>query len=49
VGEYQAGLLASIKANKPELIQALVLKKDLTEEIKEGLHEQLTAYGSRAV
>jgi F-type H+-transporting ATPase subunit alpha len=49
VGEYQAGVLASIKANKPELIQALVLKKDLTEEIKEGLHEQLTAYGSRAV
>jgi F-type H+-transporting ATPase subunit alpha len=49
VGAYQAGVLASIKAARPDLVQMLVLKKDLTEEIKEGLHEQLTAYGSRAV
>jgi len=49
VGAYQAGLLAKIKAEKPELIQELIQKKDLTEQIKEGLHEQLTAYGSGAV
>jgi F-type H+-transporting ATPase subunit alpha len=49
VGAYQAGVLASVKVARPDLIQALVLKKDLTDEIKEGLHEQLTAYGSRAV
>jgi len=49
VGVYQAGLLAKIKADKPELIQELVQKKDLTEQIKEGLNEQLTAYGDGAV
>ena len=46
---YQAGLMARIRRDKPELLKALVAKKDLTEEIKEGLHEQLTAYGSGAV
>jgi len=49
VGAYQAGLLAKIRAEKPELIQELVQKKDLTEQIKEGLNEQLTAYGNGAI
>ena len=49
VGVYQSGLLAKIKAEKPELIKELVQKKDLTEQIKEGLNEQLTAYGDGAV
>ncbi len=49
VGAYQAGLLAKMRSEKPELIQELVQKKDLTEQIKEGLHEQLTAYGSIAI
>lgn len=49
VAAYQAGLLAKIRAERPELIQELVQKKDLTEQIKEGLHEQLTAYGSGAI
>lgn len=49
VAAYQAGLLAKIRAERPELIQELVQKKDLTEKIKEGLHEQLTAYGSGAI
>ncbi|MEI6564570.1 MAG: F0F1 ATP synthase subunit alpha [bacterium] len=49
VNAYQVGILAKIRADKPELIQALIQKKDLTEEIKEGLHEQLTSYGNIAV
>jgi hypothetical protein len=49
VNAYQAGLLAKLKAERPELIEELILKKDLTEQIKEGLHEQLTAYGSGAI
>jgi len=49
VGAYQAGVMAQIRQNKPELIEALIEKKDLTEEIKEGLDEQLTAYGRSAV
>jgi len=49
VSDYQAGVMAKIRKDKPELIEAIMLKKDLTEEIKEGLNEQLTAYGSVAV
>lgn len=49
VAAYQAGLLAKIRADKPNLLLELIQKKDLTEEIKEGLDEQLTAYGSIAL
>jgi len=49
VAAYQTGLLTKIKTERPDLIQQLVQKKDLTEQIKEGLHEQLTAYGDGAV
>ncbi len=49
VASYQAGFLARLRAEKPELIQELLQKKDLTEKIKEGLNEQLTAYGSGAI
>ncbi|MEI8138524.1 MAG: F0F1 ATP synthase subunit alpha [bacterium] len=49
VGAYQAGVLAKIKAERPDLIQDLIHKKDLTEQIKEGIHEQLTAYGDGAI
>ena len=49
VNAYKTGLLAKIRAERPALIALLVEKKDLTDEIKEGLHEQLTSYGSGAV
>ena len=49
VSAYQAGVMAKIKRDNPDLIAALIEKKDLTEEIKEGLHEQLTAYGAIAL
>ena len=49
VPAYQTGLMAHIRQNKPALIEALIAKKDLTEDIKEGLHEQLTAYGRGAI
>lgn len=49
VASYQAGFLAKLRADKPDLIQELLQKKDLTEKIKEGLNEQLTAYGSGAI
>ena len=47
--DYQGGVMAKIRKDRPGLIEALILKKDLTEEIKEGLNEQLAAYGGVAV
>jgi F-type H+-transporting ATPase subunit alpha len=49
VGAYQAGLFEFVERNRPELVAGLIAKKDLTDEIKESLHEQLTAYGRGAV
>ena len=49
VSEYQVGLMAKIHRDDPALVQSLMEKKDLTEDIKKGLHEQLTAYGSGTV
>jgi F-type H+-transporting ATPase subunit alpha len=45
VNAYQSGLREKIKRDKPDLVRELIEKKDLTDGIKEGLHEQLTAYG----
>ena len=49
VNDYQGGLRQQINRDKPELLRELVEKKDLTDGIKGGLHEQLTAYGRGAV
>lgn len=49
VGAYQTGVMDQIRRNRPELIETLIEKQDLTEEIKEGLNEQLAAYGRSAV
>jgi len=49
VAAYQTGLIAQIMKDKPELLEELKEKRDLTENLKEGLREQLTAYGSIAV
>ena len=49
VADYQVGLMAAIRKKNPGLIEKLVEKKDLTEDIKEGLNEQLTAYGTGTV
>ncbi len=49
VGAYMRGLVAKVRKDRPDLVAALVAKKDLTDEIKEGLHEQLTAYGRGAI
>jgi F-type H+-transporting ATPase subunit alpha len=49
VNAYQGGLREKIIRDKPELVQELIDKKDLTDSIKEGLHEQLTAYGRGAI
>lgn len=46
---YMKGLVEKLRREKPDLIAALVEKKDLTDDIKEGLHEQLTAYGRGAI
>ncbi|MEI6148166.1 MAG: F0F1 ATP synthase subunit alpha [bacterium] len=45
VDAYQRGLRAKISRDKPELVRELIDRKDLTDGIKEGLNEQLTAYG----
>lgn len=49
VEAYSRGLLARIRAEKPDLLRALIERKDLTEDIKEGLNQQLTAYGHGAI
>jgi F-type H+-transporting ATPase subunit alpha len=49
VGAYCRGLLMKIRAERPDLLKSLVERKDLTEDIKEGLNQQLTAYGHGAV
>ncbi len=49
VGAYCRGLMAKIRAERPDLLKSLVERKDLTEDIKEGLNQQLTAYGHGAV
>jgi F-type H+-transporting ATPase subunit alpha len=49
VADYQVGVMAAIRKKNPGLIETLVEKKDLTEDIKEGLNEQLTAYGTGTV
>jgi hypothetical protein len=46
---YMRGVIESLRRDKPEVIAALAEKKDLTDGIKEGLHEQLTAYGRGAI
>jgi F-type H+-transporting ATPase subunit alpha len=45
VNAFQSGLREKVKRDNPELIRELIEKKDLTDAIKGGLHEQLTAYG----
>jgi F-type H+-transporting ATPase subunit alpha len=45
VNAYQRGLRVKISRDKPELVRELIDRKDLTDGIKEGLNEQLTAYG----
>ena len=49
VNAYQRGLMERIRRARPALIGELIEKKDLTEEIKGGLNEQLTAYGRGAL
>jgi F-type H+/Na+-transporting ATPase subunit alpha len=49
VATWQKGLIAQIRTRHPDLIRDLRLRKDLTDEIKEGLNEQLTAYGRGAL
>ena len=49
VDAYQHGLVEAVKRERPDLVRSLIEKKDLTEEIKEGLNEQLTAYGRGAI
>jgi F-type H+-transporting ATPase subunit alpha len=49
VDVYQRGLWNHVTRERPALIQDLIAKKDLTDEIKGGLHEQLTAYGRGAI
>lgn len=49
VNGYTRGLIEKLRREHPELIRELVEKKDFTEEIKGGLHEQLTAYGRGAI
>lgn len=49
VDAYQKGLRAKVRQDSPGLIKDLIEKKDLTEDIKGGLHEQLTAYGRGAI
>lgn len=46
---YCRGLIAKIRAERPDLVKNLIERKDLTEDIKEGLNQQLTAYGHGAV
>lgn len=49
VSAYQTGVMDQLRRNRPELIGTLIEKQDLTEEIKEGLSEELAAYGRSAV
>jgi F-type H+-transporting ATPase subunit alpha len=49
VEEYENGLLAQLQAQRPDLIEVLNAKKDLTDDIKEGLNEQLAAYDQSAL
>ena len=49
VPAFQVGLMEKLRRDNPQLIRDLAEIKDLTEAIKEGLHEQLTAYGGGAV
>jgi F-type H+/Na+-transporting ATPase subunit alpha len=49
VDAYQKGLREKVNRDNPALIRELIEKKELTEEIKGGLHEQLTAYGRGAI
>ena len=49
VAAFNRGLIAKVRAERPDLIKSLVERKDLGEDIKEGLHQQLTAYGHGTV
>ncbi len=49
VHAYSRGLIDRIRRERPDLIQNLIHEKDINESIKEGLHEQLTAYGRGAI
>jgi len=49
VEAYIRGLLAKVRAERPDLIRNLIDRKDLSEDIKEGLNQQLTAYGHGTV
>ncbi|MDI6774495.1 MAG: F0F1 ATP synthase subunit alpha [Verrucomicrobiota bacterium] len=42
-------LIRQVRRNRPDLIQSLIEKKALTEDIKEGLHEQLVRFSDTAV
>lgn len=49
VRDYQRGLIAQIRAKRPDAVQELVHKKDLTPMVKEGFDEQVAAYGQGRV
>ncbi len=49
VNAYSRGLIEKIRRERPDLIGMLIQEKDFNETIKEGLHEQLTAYGRGAI
>jgi hypothetical protein len=49
VDAYQRGLWDKIIRECPELVHDMIVKKDLTDEIKGRLHEQLNAYGRGAI
>ena len=44
VRDYQSGLIAQIRAKRPDAVQELMQKKDLTPMVKEGFDEQIAAY-----
>ena len=44
-----AGLVKQVHQNRPDLVEALIEKKDLTDEIKEGLNEQLSRFSDSTV
>jgi F0F1-type ATP synthase alpha subunit len=49
VDAYQKGLTARLREHAPGLIAELIERKDLTDSVKEGLNEQLRAYGRGAL
>jgi len=44
-----ARLVKQVRANRPEIIEDLITNNQLTDKIKEGLHEELTRFSRSAV